>query len=562
MIKKTLLAATLLLSALFTLAPFPISTAAKQAPFRPFGLPFAGAPGPTTWLLDQQYGNTIGAFNYGRYWYAAGQNLHFGVDFSAPCNTPVLAIGDGEIDQVDNMSFGLEPHNLTIFHRDLRLTSVYGHLNVKSTLMKGQPIKRGDVIGYSGDPDLTCISRPHLHLEVRDSSYGIAYNPAAYIDTDWDMLATIGYHTYGGFVKDLTAANRWQNVINQPDIDFNEAPLNAFALSWPPLARNQPSPYTRPAFTAAPLGTNRQIVTLTRSGCCTLAWWSPDSQSARFWDGPDGQLAQIFSINILGGDPQPFDGYPLQMRSPDDQYRLELRDGQMSITRMVDGTVTPLATGGAWAQFSPNVSHLLWHRHPADDIPGGIPPATEVWISDLDGSNRVLVQVQQGGLVYWLDEDRILLAEPIARTNRYKLSIYTISTRSSAVMLPQVGHMRGLAVAPGGKFVLFYAPFQEDPNVSGIYLIETVPNATANKLAIFGSYRWRDSNSFYYVPLALGQSMQLQMYDISTGQSTIVTDPAQQPISIANDDWSVSPDGNAILYWEGSDYTLRALNLR
>jgi murein DD-endopeptidase MepM/ murein hydrolase activator NlpD len=554
--RRCLLALALLASILIVAAPQPIT--AQQPAAKPFGLPFADPPGPTTWLFEQQFGNTVGALNYGPYWYAAGQNLHFGADFAAPCGTPVVAIGDGEIDQVDNLSFGLEPHNLTIFHRDLRLTSLYGHLNVKSTLLKGQPIRRGEVIGYSGDPDLTCESRPHLHLEVRSSDYSIAYDPINYIDADWDTLSSIGYHLYGGFVKDLNFPNRWQTINNQPDIDFNESPLNSYAWSWPPPVRSAPPPYTQPAFTAPPITAQPVMRTLSRVGCCSWAWWAPDSQSVRYWDGVDAQPAQIYSLSVAGGDPQQLDNITYQLRSPDDRYKLVMSSGRLSIF-MPDSTEVPLSTGGAWPQFSPAIQRLLWHRYPADDIPGGIPPATELWVSALDGSNRQLAKVQQGGSVYWLDEDRLLLSEPIGRANKFRLSILTLNTLGLETMLPEAGYMRGLSVAPGGKHILIYAPFQKDAAGSGMYLLQTIANTPATKLPIFGSYRWRDSNSFFYIPYQPGQPMQIMLYDITTNQSTPVTDPAQHPIRIANDDWSVSPDGKSILYWEGSDYTLRIL---
>jgi hypothetical protein len=546
----------------------PTSTPPRQQPaVKPFGLPFADAPGPTTWLLSQGYGNTIGAFNYGRYWYAGGQHLHFGVDFAAPCGTPVLAIGDGEVDQVDNFSFGLEPHNLTIFHRDQRLTSVYGHLNAKSTLLRGQPVRRGDVIGYSGDPDRTCQSRPHLHLEVRDSRYEVAFNPQSYIEADWEMLSSIGYHLFGGYVKDLTRPNRWQIAALQPDIDFNEAPVNEYAQSWPPPARSQPPPYTRPAFVAPPLAGEPSLTLVSRSGCCSWAWWSPDSLSIRYWDGPDGQPAAIYTINATGGAsgqaaalpaPQVLDTTPFQMRSADDRYRIEMNGGRASIVTP-DGVVTPLATGGAWPQFSPTLQRLLWHRHPADNIPGSLPPATEIWVSALDGSSRQLVKVQQGGAVYWLDEDRLLLVEPIGRTYRYILSLYTLSTGRSETMLPEAGYLRGLAVAPGGQHVLIYAPFQQDPTGSGLYLLATRANTDAIKLPMFGSYRWRDSRSFLYIPFTPGQPARLMRYDINTGENVPVTDPTRTTLRIANDDWSVSPDGRAVLFWDAGDFALRVL---
>jgi hypothetical protein len=45
---------------------------------RPFGLPFASPPGPSTWLLGQPYGNTVTAYRWRRAVYEAGQGLHFG----------------------------------------------------------------------------------------------------------------------------------------------------------------------------------------------------------------------------------------------------------------------------------------------------------------------------------------------------------------------------------------------------------------------------------------------------------------------------------------------------
>ena len=76
--------------------------AAATAPAEPpFGLPFAGPPGPGSWLLGQLYGNTTGAYRNGDLWYAAGQGLHFGLDFIVPCDTPVVSLGDGEVVQAD-----------------------------------------------------------------------------------------------------------------------------------------------------------------------------------------------------------------------------------------------------------------------------------------------------------------------------------------------------------------------------------------------------------------------------------------------------------------------------
>src|SRR5215510_12515248 len=93
-----------------------------QVPAKPMILPVAEPPGPSTWLLGQLYGNTVGAFLSGRNQYEAGQRLHFGLDFSMPCGTPLVAVADGQVGFVDDMGFGSAPHNLILIHPQIGVT--------------------------------------------------------------------------------------------------------------------------------------------------------------------------------------------------------------------------------------------------------------------------------------------------------------------------------------------------------------------------------------------------------------------------------------------------------
>jgi murein DD-endopeptidase MepM/ murein hydrolase activator NlpD len=212
------------------LTPTPPATAQTTKPFR---LPFDGPPGPATWYLGQPYGNTIGAYRWRSSVYGAGQGLHFGVDFAAPCGTPIVAIGDGVVVKVDESLHGAGPHNLMINHYDVELASFYGHLLERSQLLVGQQVRRGEMVGLSGDPDETCKSRPHLHLEIRDLSHWHAYNPALYIEADWDSLATVGLFS-PGFARDLDDPRRWQFMEDQPTVTFGGPLLNDYQHPWPP----------------------------------------------------------------------------------------------------------------------------------------------------------------------------------------------------------------------------------------------------------------------------------------------------------------------------------------
>ena len=223
---------TLLLSglALAHYAPaLPDSAIARPA--QQFGLPFAGAPGVNTWLLGQGYGNTIGAYRQRRSTYGNLQGVHAGLDFTAACGTPVRAIGDGTVAEIDG-PHGSLPHNLVINHAG-NLSSLYGHLLKRATLRIGQTVRRGEVVGLSGDSQGTCISAPHLHLELRDASHQRFFNPVPYIGADWSSLALVG--RFGrGYEYDLSAPRRWQTPGNQPQVRRGGALLNEYRNPWPP----------------------------------------------------------------------------------------------------------------------------------------------------------------------------------------------------------------------------------------------------------------------------------------------------------------------------------------
>jgi len=226
-------AAALLCIGIFSLAARP---AAGQPAARPFGLPFASPPGPDTWLMGQAYGNTTGAYRQRRGTYAAGQGVHFGIDFGARCGTEVVASADGVVFAADAMSFGAAPHNLMIDHPDLGYATFYGHLLERPNLRSGERVTRGQVVAQVGDPGETCRSRPHLHFEIRDLSHRRKYNPVTLVDADWDSLVLLGTSAVS-FQRDLDDPRKWQHLDNQPGTVIGGPLLNDFANPWPPDQR-------------------------------------------------------------------------------------------------------------------------------------------------------------------------------------------------------------------------------------------------------------------------------------------------------------------------------------
>ncbi|MBK9125354.1 MAG: M23 family metallopeptidase [Chloroflexi bacterium] len=195
-------------------------------------MPVASPPGPSTWLFGQAYGNTPGAYNFGDAWYRAGQGLHFGIDVSMPCGTPLVAVADGVIAFVDDLGFGAG-HNLIVRHDQLGVTTLYGHLQGRAPVSPGQQVVQGEQIGVSGDPDSTCFSRPHLHFEVRSLDYQTTFNPIDWIDVDWHTLALVGAYSGNLFQGDMENPGRWMSLDDQPDVRFYGPRLNAYRSVFP-----------------------------------------------------------------------------------------------------------------------------------------------------------------------------------------------------------------------------------------------------------------------------------------------------------------------------------------
>jgi murein DD-endopeptidase MepM/ murein hydrolase activator NlpD len=103
--------------------------------------------------------------------------MHNGQDFDVPYGTDVYATGAGKVIESGWNSGGFG--NYIVIDHGYGLQTVYGHLsNIK--VVKGQNIKRGDLIGISGNSGLS--SGPHLHYQVEQ--FGTHKNPINFFNND------------------------------------------------------------------------------------------------------------------------------------------------------------------------------------------------------------------------------------------------------------------------------------------------------------------------------------------------------------------------------------------
>jgi hypothetical protein len=541
---------------IFFLLLFWINLAEAQINEKPLILPFQDPPSANTWLLGQVYGNTTGAYNFGDEWYSAGQGLHFGLDFSAACGTPLVATADGIVAHVDNLGFGSAPHNLILWHEAIGVTTLYGHLLETPELSVGEVVMQGQFVGYSGDPDLTCDSRPHLHLEVRSLDYRTAYNPVDYIDANWNSLALIGSFGERFFQMDLYNARRWMSLDEQPSVAFGGQRLNAYTSTWPTdvtPANNPPLPRT-----TAPIVENMPVTLrmLEPTGCCWEYWWHP-TEAYRLYtiDGFAGQAAQVYVWDAPSGTLLAAVGYaPPLFYSPDYSHSLMLLQDGVQI-QDITGAAWIVQTGGTIPAISPDNNRMIWTVRGGDNVPGQDEPTNTVFISDIRGDGARMLLAEDGLNASWLDSNKLLLT--ISQRPYTRVEIYDV-TNDSRYTLGTWYRPRGFKLAPGGGRLMFYLASQPNPAENGIYWVDTstIFGAEAHHLNWFGAYRWRDANSVFYIPFNPNSDIhELWIYDLESSTSRQLSS-AEQSFTVMNGQWSVNADGTSILFRHSIDRNL------
>ena len=102
--------------------------------------------------------------------------MHNGQDFGVPYGTEVYTTGNGTVFETGRNS-GLG--NYIVIDHGYGFRTTYGHLS-RINVIKGRQVKRGDLIGLSGNTGLS--SGPHLHYEI--SQFGQHKNPINFFNND------------------------------------------------------------------------------------------------------------------------------------------------------------------------------------------------------------------------------------------------------------------------------------------------------------------------------------------------------------------------------------------
>jgi len=99
------------------------------------------------------------------------RNIHVGIDIGGPVGTPCMAFMDGVIHNFGYNQEAGDYGNVVITEHKIsgkKFWSLYGHLDSESILnkVKGQLVKKGEIIGHFGSKQENGGWEPHLHFQL------------------------------------------------------------------------------------------------------------------------------------------------------------------------------------------------------------------------------------------------------------------------------------------------------------------------------------------------------------------------------------------------------------
>jgi murein DD-endopeptidase MepM/ murein hydrolase activator NlpD len=145
------------------------------------------ADAPSLWPIE---GTVTSSFGQREDPFNGEGAFHAGIDISAGFGTSIRAAADGTVDMASlTNGYGRE----VVIDHGHGVKTVYGHLS-GFTVVAGQQIKRGQVIGYVGLSGRS--TGPHLHYEVR--VHNTPVNPHKYLRTTMGQLASTSDPLNGG----------------------------------------------------------------------------------------------------------------------------------------------------------------------------------------------------------------------------------------------------------------------------------------------------------------------------------------------------------------------------
>jgi Tol biopolymer transport system component len=279
-----------------------------------------------------------------------------------------------------------------------------------------------------------------------------------------------------------------------------------------------------------------------------------------FLDKPDeNSPAGIYGVNLETGAPK-LVLERIGIYSSDLQYVAYPDGGQTIVEGLKDGQLFLIPSSGRAVGFSTDSRWVAWtfgQSGPPYDT-----TQRQVWVSKIDGSGaKQVASVYSGGMSGWFPDGRLLISGKLSLSDQQP-GFFILSVDGGDPMgIVRTGRLRSASLSPGGNWLAYTAAFSDDPNQDGLWVVNTQTHVQT-RLSRFGAFHWRDADHLLVIPLDISlPAHQLWQYDAPSEDLSPLTDPAVTPFKVANNDWSVSPNGEHIAFVSAEDGNIWLLDL-
>ncbi|MFQ5460597.1 MAG: hypothetical protein ACE5EL_07365 [Anaerolineae bacterium] len=303
---------------------------------------------------------------------------------------------------------------------------------------------------------------------------------------------------------------------------------------------------------------------LTEGGCCAQAWWTDDSGAVLFLDRPPGVATSgIYQVALWppGAPALPAD---LTLTRGAGAARFTIRsagDGSV-VEDHKTGNEWPVATAGHPALVSSDGRAVVWWEARGDS--GHYDAAVRVFAASVrGGQTRELVTLWGARVVGILPEGRRVVVTGRPVRDRPDFVLATIDVESGRLtQIAKGAWLSDAVISPSGEWVAYVVSLDSrNSDANGVWLASTA-GAAPQRLPFEGAYRWRDGSRLAFMPLDMAAATDsVWEYDATSGRVERLVGSGEIEVRVANNDWSVAPDGRHLMYRSASDMNLWVIRL-
>lgn len=299
--------------------------------------------------------------------------------------------------------------------------------------------------------------------------------------------------------------------------------------------------------------------------CCASPGWYADSETILFIDKPNADAPTgMYSVHINEPMVSELWSERIAFYTRDFDYAQIPEQAGTRIIRLSDNKEMRVRNGGRTVQFSPDRTRILWtetrETFPLENRVTNVVLAPIDFDAGTVGQAERITQTLRGG-ASWLDNKRLLLNGRVSReSNQSRTYVYDLTTGAETEIF-RAERSRLTTVSRDGSWIAYVIVNDKKTERNGLW-VERADGTDEKKVELFGAAQWRDGSRLIVAPFEMGapvsntkQTHAFYEYDAERGEAKRLTPPSA-PFKIASGDWSISPDGNKIVFVHAADNNL------